>query len=176
MHLNGAISASRATKISRLDPCADRLRRGVHSRVLSRIDTYVSILVRVARRGGVRSLPLTYAPGAGELGTLDPVHLIGEVLVKIDRLTAQERRAVREALRALVPGCGRRGEAGLAGALLMARIEEEARDLCAEFVRDARSEYRLTWSEIGAAFGITMQSAQWRFGRPRRKSPKRLRR
>ena len=67
-------------------------------------------------------------------------------------------------------------EGALAGALLMARIEEEARDLCAEFVRDARSQYRLTWSEIGAAFGITMQSAQWRFSRLPRKTATRLRR
>jgi hypothetical protein len=58
----------------------------------------------------------------------------------------------------------------------MARIEEEARDLCAEFVRDARSQYRLTWTEIGAAFGITMQSAQWRFSRPPRSTATRLRR
>ena len=64
----------------------------------------------------------------------------------------------------------------LAGALLMARVEEEARDLCAEFVRDAKSQYRLTWPEIGAAFGITMQSAQWRFGRPPRKTASRMRR
>ena len=47
---------------------------------------------------------------------------------------------MREALLSLVPGCGRRVEGAVAGALLMARIEEEARDLCAEFVHDARSE------------------------------------
>ena len=98
------------------------------------------------------------------------------MLVKIDRLTAQERRVVRAALRALVPACSRRVEGALAEALLMARIEEEARDLCAEFVRDAKSQHRLTWSEIGAAFGITMQSAQWRFSRPSRKTATRLRR
>src|SRR5262249_42598324 len=96
--------------------------------------------------------------------------------VKIDRLTAQERRVVREALRVLVPDCSRRGEAPLAGALLMARVEEEARDLCAELVRDARDQHGLTWSEIGAAFGITMQSAHWRFGRLPRKAATRLRR
>jgi hypothetical protein len=98
------------------------------------------------------------------------------VLVKIDRLTAQEQRVVHEALRAVVPACSRRVEAALAGALLMARIEEDARDLCPEFVRDARSQYHLTWSEVGAAFGITMQSAQWRFSRPPRKTATRLRR
>ena len=96
--------------------------------------------------------------------------------MKIDRLTAQERRAVREALRSLVPGCGRRVEGAVAGALLMARIEEEARDLCAEFVHDARSENRLTWADVGAAFGITAQSAQWRFSRRPRSAPTRLRR
>ena len=58
----------------------------------------------------------------------------------------------------------------------MARIEEEARDMCSELVRDAKSQHRLTWSEIGAAFGITMQSAQWRFSRPTRKTASRLRR
>jgi hypothetical protein len=83
---------------------------------------------------------------------------------------------VREALLALVPGCGRRVEGAVAGALLMARIEEEARDLSAELVRDARSQHGLTWSEIGAAFGITMQSAQWRFSRRPRRAPTRLRR
>jgi hypothetical protein len=124
----------------------------------------------------VRSLLLTYALGAGELGTLDPVHVVGEVLVKIDRLTAEERRVVRAALLAVVPACGRRVEGALAEALLMARIEEEARDMCSEFVRDARSQYRLTWSEVGAAFGVTMQSAQWRFSRPPRKTATRLRR
>ena len=83
---------------------------------------------------------------------------------------------MRDALRALVPRCSRRVEAALAGALLMARIEEEARDLCAEFVRDASDQDRLTWSEIGMAFGVTMQSAQWRFSRPPRKTATRLRR
>ena len=117
-----------------------------------------------------------HALGAGEFGTLDPVDPIGEVLVKVDRLTAEERRAVRAALRAVVPVCGRRVEGALAEALLMARIEEEARELCIELVRDARSQYRLTWSEIGAAFRITMQSAQWRFSRPPRKTATRLRR
>ena len=96
--------------------------------------------------------------------------------MKISRLTAQERRVVRAALRALVPACSRRVEGVLAEALLMARIEEEARELSAELVRDARSQHRLTWSEIGVAFGITMQSAQWRFSRPSRKTATRLRR
>ena len=96
--------------------------------------------------------------------------------MKIDRLTAQERRVVRKALLALIPACSRRVEAPLAGALLMARVEEEARDLCAELVRGARDQHGLTWSEIGAVFGITMQSAQWRFSRPRRKTTTRMRR
>jgi hypothetical protein len=99
-----------------------------------------------------------------------------EGAVKIDRLSAQERRAVRKALRALIPGCSRRVEAPLAGALLMARVEEEARNLCAELVRSARHQHGVTWSEIGAAFGITMQSAHWRFGRRPRESRARLRR
>ena len=96
--------------------------------------------------------------------------------MKIDRLTAEERRVVRAALRALVPACSRRVEGACAEALLMARIEEEARDLCAELVRDAKGQHRLTWSEIGAAFGITMQSAHWRFSLRARKTATRLRR
>jgi hypothetical protein len=111
---------------------------------------------------------LAYALGAGDFGTLDPVDPVEEVLVKIDRLTAQERRVVRRALRALMPACSRRVEGALAEALLMARVEEEARDLCAELVRDTRDAHQLTWSQIGQAFGITMQSAQWRFSRPHR--------
>ena len=59
--------------------------------------------------------------------------------MKIDPLTDQERRVVRTALTALISSCGRRVEASLAAALLMARIEEAARDLCSELVRDARS-------------------------------------
>ena len=96
--------------------------------------------------------------------------------MKIDRLTAQERRVACKALRALIPGCSRRVEAPLAEALLMARVEEAARDLCAELVRDARDQHDLTWSEIGEAFGITMQSAHWRFGRSPRKTTRRMRR
>ena len=119
---------------------------------------------------------MAFALGAGEFGTLDPVDLIGEVRVKIDRFTAQERHVVRKALRALIPGSSRRVEGSLAGALLMARVEEEARDLCAELVRDARDQHGLTWSEIGAAYGITMQSAQWRFSRLPRKTTTRMRR
>ncbi len=96
--------------------------------------------------------------------------------MKIDRLTTQERRVVRKALRALIPASRRRVEGALAGALLMARVEEEARDLCAELVRGARDQDGLTWSQIGAAFGITMQSAQWRFSRPLRRTTSRMRR
>ena len=96
--------------------------------------------------------------------------------MKIARMTAQERRVVRKALLALIPASSRRVEAPLAGVLLMARVEEEARDLCAELVRDARDQHGLTWSQIGAAFGITMQSAQWRFSRPPRKTTTRMRR
>ena len=96
--------------------------------------------------------------------------------MKVDRLTSQERRVVRTALRALIPGTSRRIEAPLAGALLMARLEEDVRDLCAELVRCARDQHGLTWSEVGDAFGITMQSAQWRFSRPPRKTTTRMRR
>ena len=71
---------------------------------------------------------MAYALGAGAFGTLDPVDPVEEVRVKIDRFTAQERRVVRKALRALIPGCSRRVEAPLAGALLIARVEEAARD------------------------------------------------
>ena len=96
--------------------------------------------------------------------------------MKIDSLSDEERRAVGAALRGLIPKHRRRVEGPLAAALLIARVEEAARDLCGDLVRDARAQHRLTWSQIGEAFGITMQSAQWRFGRPRRKTATRLRR
>ena len=60
---------------------------------------------------------------AGESGSLDSIDPVEEVLVKIDRLTAQARRVVRDALRALVPACRRRVEGACAEALLMARSE-----------------------------------------------------
>jgi hypothetical protein len=64
----------------------------------------------------------------------------------------------------------------LLGRFSWPRVEEEARDLCVELVRDTRDEHQLTWSHIGEAFGITMQSAQWRFSHPSRKAATRLRR
>ena len=117
-----------------------------------------------------------HALGAGELGTLDPVDPDEEALVKIDLLSDRELPVVRQALRSLISSCSRRVEGPLAGALLMARIEEAARDLCAELVRDARDQHRLTWVDVGNAFGITMQSAQWRFSRRRRTVNPRMRR
>ncbi len=96
--------------------------------------------------------------------------------MKSEPLTHDERRIVRAALLALISSCGRRVEAPLAGALLMARVEEAARELCGELVRDSRAQERLTWAVVGKAFGITMQSAQWRFGRPPRRSATRMRR
>jgi hypothetical protein len=157
--------------------CTDFQRRGPAQGSAKRLDTRTCQLSTGSRYwsafGGyclrTRSASAISAPSIRLMRS-------GRYWVKVDRLTVQERRAVREALRALVPGCGRRVEGAVAGALLMARIEEETRDLCAEFVRDARSEYRLTWAEIGAAFGITMQSAQWRFSRRHRRAPTRLRR
>ena len=41
----------------------------------------------------------------------------------------------------------------------MARIEEAARELSGELVRDARAQERLTWMEIGKAFGSAVISA-----------------
>ena len=67
-----------------------------------------------------RSLPLTSALGAEQFGTLDPADPIEEVLVKIDRLTTQERRVVHEALRVVVPACHGRVEGACAEALLIA--------------------------------------------------------
>jgi hypothetical protein len=96
--------------------------------------------------------------------------------MKIEPLTDDERRIVRAELLTLISSCGRRVEEPLAGALLMARVEEAARELCGEFVRDARMQERLTWSVVGKAFGITMQSAQWRFIRPARRPATRMRR
>lgn len=125
---------------------------------------------------GADSLLLPNALGAGDFGTLDPAESDEEALVKIDPLTTRERRVVREALQALISTSSRRIEGPLAGALLMARVEETARDLCAELVRDARDQHGVTWSQIGDAFGIRMQSAQWRFSRSRRKTTTRMRR
>ena len=96
--------------------------------------------------------------------------------MKIDSLTDEERRALRAALRGLIPKHSRRIEGPLAAALLMARVEEATRGLCGDLVRDARAQHRLTWSQIGEAFGITMQSAQWRFRRTSSKTATRLRR
>ena len=97
--------------------------------------------------------------------------------MKSDSLTDEERRAVCAALRGLISRHRRRVEGPRAAGLLMACVEEAVRDLCGDLVRDARAEHRLTWSQVGEAFGITMQSAQWRFGRrPRRKTSTRLRR
>ena len=64
--------------------------------------------------------------------------------MKIEPLTQDERRIVRAELLALISSCGRRVEEPLAGALLMARVEEAARELCGELVRDARTQERLT--------------------------------
>ena len=96
--------------------------------------------------------------------------------MKIDSLTDEERRAVCAALRRLIPQHRRRVEGPLAAALLMARVEEAARDLCGDLVRDARAHRRLTWSQVGDAFGMTMQSAHWRFGRTSSTTAARLRR
>lgn len=96
--------------------------------------------------------------------------------MKIDPPTQPERAAARQALIALVGPHGRAGEGPLRNALLMARAEEIARDLCVELVHEARDEHGLTWSEIGAAFGISMQSAHWRFTRRARPPISRLRR
>ena len=52
---------------------------------------------RACRDTGRRSLAtVDVTLGAGEFGTLDSVDPVEEVLVKIDRLTAQERRVVRD--------------------------------------------------------------------------------
>ena len=58
----------------------------------------------------------------------------------------------------------------------MARVEEAARDLCGDLVRDARAQQRLTWSQVGDAFGMTTQSARWRFSRTSSATATRLRR
>jgi hypothetical protein len=96
--------------------------------------------------------------------------------VKIESLTDEEGRAVCAALRELIPKHRRRVEGPLAAALLMARVEEAARGLCGDLVRDARAQHRLTWSQVGGTFGMTMQSAHWRFSRTSSKTATRLRR
>ena len=96
--------------------------------------------------------------------------------MKVESLTHDERRIVRVVLLALISSCGRRVEEPLAGEPLMARVEEAARELCGELVRDARARKYLTWVVVGKGFGISMQSAQWRFSRPTRRSGTRMRR
>ncbi len=96
--------------------------------------------------------------------------------MRIDPPSERERCVAREVLLGLAAGCARLSEGPLARALLMARVEEIARGLCAELVHDARFEHGLTWSEIGAAFGMSMQSAHWRFTRTARSQIARLRR
>jgi hypothetical protein len=96
--------------------------------------------------------------------------------VRIDSLTDEERDAVYAALRGLISQHRRRVEGLFAAALLMARVEEAARDLCGELVRDGRAQQRLTWSQVGDAFGMTMQSAHWRFSRTASARATRLRR
>ena len=114
----------------------------------------------------VRSLLLPYALCAGGLGTLDPVHAVGEVLVKIDRLTAEERRVVREALRVLVPVCGRSVEAALAGTLLMARIEEDARGLSAQVRTRRESEgFPLSGPAVVPAWNAIALESNYNFDR-----------
>lgn len=85
--------------------------------------------------------------------------------MKIAPPTPRERRAARRALLVLVERYARESEGVLAAALLTARVEEVARDLCAELVHNARYEHGLTWSQVGHAFSVSMQSAHWRFTR-----------
>lgn len=87
-----------------------------------------------------------------------------------------ESAAVRRALLTLAEGHARSAEGPLGAALYLARAEEIVRDLTTELAVDARSVHGLTWREIGDAFGVSMQSAHWRFTRPARPPISRLRR
>ena len=90
--------------------------------------------------------------------------------------SATERAAVRLALLTLAERQARPAEGPLGAALYLARAEEIVRDLTTELVVDARTVHELTWREVGDAFGMSMQSAHWRFTRPARPPVSRLRR
>ncbi len=87
--------------------------------------------------------------------------------MRIDSPTETERAAVRRALLVAADELGVDLDEPLAGALFVARAIIVVHDLIDELVRADRKRHRLTYREIGSAFGMTMQSAHVRFRDPR---------
>ncbi len=88
--------------------------------------------------------------------------------MRIDPPTNDEKTALRRALLAAARECGVDPDRPLAVALFVTRAGIVARELVNDLVRSDRHRHRLTYEEIGTAFGITMQSAHHRFRSRRR--------
>ena len=83
--------------------------------------------------------------------------------MRIDPPTDAENRALRRALLAAARECGVDSDRPLALALFVTRAEHVAHNFVDDLVRSDRHRHRLTYEDIGTAFGITMQSAHYRF-------------
>ena len=76
--------------------------------------------------------------------------------------------ALRRALLVAARECGIDPTKPLAVALFVSRAGIVAHEFVNDLVRSDRHRHRLTYQEIGTAFGITMQSAPHRFRNRRR--------
>jgi hypothetical protein len=83
--------------------------------------------------------------------------------MRIDPPTDAENTALRQALLAAAHELGIDPDRPLSLALFVTRSELVAHALVNDLVRSDRHRHRLTYQEIGTAFGITMQSAHYRF-------------
>jgi len=85
--------------------------------------------------------------------------------MRIEPPTEAERDAVGSALLRAADDLWISPDRPLARALFVMRAGLVARELVDELVRADRSRHDLTYTDIGAAFGITAQSAHHRFAR-----------
>jgi hypothetical protein len=83
--------------------------------------------------------------------------------MRIDPPTDAENTALRRALLVAARECFIDPDKPLSLALFVTRAELVAHKLVNDLVRSDRHRHRLTYQEIGIAFGITMQSAHYRF-------------
>jgi hypothetical protein len=88
--------------------------------------------------------------------------------MRIDPPSDDEKTALRRALLAAARECGIDPNKPLALALFVTRAGIVAHEFVNDLVRSDRHRHRLTYQEIGTAFGITMQSAHHRFRNRRR--------
>jgi hypothetical protein len=88
--------------------------------------------------------------------------------VRIDPPTDAENTAVRRALFVAARECGVDPDRPLALALFITRAGIVAHEFVNDLVRSDRHRHSLTYEQIGATFGITMQSAHHRFRNRRR--------